>query len=269
MTQDQQIIDEAFSRVAEKYDQFAVDHPHLTRMREIVYRQVESEVPKPAHILELNSGTGTDAAALVKRGYRVHATDISQGMLARAQEKSSNLPDQDGLTIQRVSFTEIDQITGGPYDAVFSNLGGLNCVADLQPVINALPNVLRSGGKVIWVLMPPFCIWEFATILQGQFKLAFRRLSRNGTIAHLEGLYFPVYYFSPRAVTRQLDSRYKVLDIRGLAVITPTAESKNFARRFPRLYKTLAWLDDSLSPHWPWYGLGDFFILSFQYLGDQ
>ncbi|RME85935.1 MAG: methyltransferase domain-containing protein, partial [Caldilineae bacterium] len=80
-------IAEAFSRTAEKYDSFAEDHPHLTRLRQKVYAHMMRHLPAESHILELNAGTGTDAVALAQRGYRVHATDIAPGMLARAEEK--------------------------------------------------------------------------------------------------------------------------------------------------------------------------------------
>ena len=56
-------IAEAFSRTAETYDSFAKDHPHLTRIRNKVYLHVMRHVPPGARILELNAGTGTDAAA--------------------------------------------------------------------------------------------------------------------------------------------------------------------------------------------------------------
>jgi hypothetical protein len=58
---------------------------------------------------------------------------------------------------------------------------------------------------------------------------------------------------------------YDFLALEGLSVITPTAESKNFAKRFPRLYRALSWLDDRLSTRPPWWGWGDFFILSLRY----
>lgn len=83
--------------------------------------------------------------------------------------------------------------------------------------------------------------------------------------ANLEGLQFPVYYFSPRQVIAWFGGSYEVLALDGLSVITPTAESKNLAKRFQGLYRGLAWLDDLLSPHWPWYGWGDFYILSLRY----
>jgi len=56
-----------------------------------------------------------------------------------------------------------------------------------------------------------------------------------------------------------------VLSLEGLSVITPTAESKNIARNFPRVYGALAWLDDRLSVRAPWSGWGDFYILSLRY----
>ena len=134
-------IAEAFSRTAEKYDSFAEDHPHLRRMRNKVYVHVMRHVPRGAHILELNAGTGTDAVQLAQRGYLVHATDIAPGMLNRLQEKVEKLRLQDRVTMEERSFLALEQVQGGPFDAVFSDLGGLNCIPDLTPVIQQLPKI--------------------------------------------------------------------------------------------------------------------------------
>jgi ubiquinone/menaquinone biosynthesis C-methylase UbiE len=258
-------IAEAFSRTAEKYDAFAVGHPHMARLRNKVYRHLERVLPPNARILELNAGSGTDAVALAQRGYRVHATDIAPDMLARARDKVATLGVDDRVTVQECSFTNLEEITGGPYDAVFSNFGGLNCVADLSPVIEQLPPLLRPGGIVTWVLMPPVCIWEMAEVFRGHFRLAFRRFRRGGVRSHLEGLYFQVYYFSPGKVLRQFGPDFEHIAVEGLSVLTPTAESKNFAKRWPRIYGALAWLDDRLSPLPPFQGWGDFYIVSLRY----
>lgn len=258
-------IAEAFSRTAEKYDAFSQNHPHLTRMRGKVYAHLARLLPPGAHILELNAGTGTDAVQLARQGYFVHATDIAGGMLDRVREKIDQLSLGERVTVQECSFTNLFRIEGGPFDAVFSNLGGLNCIPDLLPVIRCLPQVLRPGGLVTWVLMPPICLWELATFFTGQGRLAFRRLSHHGTRAHLEGLYFDIYYFIPRQVIAWFGDEYDLLALEGLSVITPTAESKNLALRFPRIYRALSWLDDRLSPHPPWRGWGDFYMLSLRY----
>lgn len=258
-------IAEAFSRTAEKYDAFAEDHPHLTRMRGKVYAHVATLIQPGARILELNCGTGADAVRLAQMGYRVHATDIAPGMLARLAEKATKLGLEDRITHQTCAFFQLEQVTGGLYDAVFSNLGGLNCVPDLASVTAHLPLILKPGGIAVWVLMPKVCLWELATLFTGQFRLAFRRFARGGALARLEGLRFPVYYFHPRQAQQAFGRDFVRIGLEGLSVITPTAESKNLARRWPRLYAGLAWLDDQLAPRWPWRGWGDFYILSMRY----
>jgi len=259
-------IAEAFSRTAEKYDAFADDHPNQTRMRNKVYSHIQRFVPSGSRILELNAGTGTDAVELARRGYTIHATDIASGMLERLENKVQALNWKEKITWQQCSFTELEKINGAPFDAVFSDLGGLNCVPDLSSVIAQLPNVLRPNGIVTWVLMPPGCLWEIAEIFRGHPRLAFRRFARNGTRAHLEGLYFTVFYFTPKRVLQWFGNDYECLAIEGLSVITPTAESKNFAKRFPRLYRSLTWLDDRLASRHPWRGWGDFFIITLRYI---
>ena len=260
-------IAEAFSRTADKYDSFAEDHPHLTRMRDKVYSHVMRYIPRGAKILELNAGTGTDAAELAHRGYFVHATDIAPGMLSRLTDKVNRLGLRDRVTMETRSFLSLHDVPGAPFDAVFSDLGGLNCVPNLTPVIRQLPEILKPGGLVTWVLMPRVCLWEMAEVFRGNFSLAFRRFSRDGVRAKLEGLNFDVYYFSPRQAIEWFGNDFKLIALAGLSVITPTAESKNFAKWYPRLYRTLSWLDDKLSPHWPWNGWGDFYILTMRYPG--
>ncbi len=256
------VIADAFSRTARRYDDFAEDHPHLTRIRSKVYAHVERAVPRGSTILELNAGTGTDAVELALRGYRVHATDIAPGMLQRGRDKVARLGLEDRVSIEARSFLDLDGATGGPYDAVFSDLGGLNCTSDLRPVIASLDRLLRPGGVVVWVLMPRICLWELGLAFTGQLGLASRRLRRHGSRAHLEGLSFDVHYFDPGRVLRDFGAGYELIALEGLSVITPTAESKNLARRHPRIYGALCWLDDRLAPRAPFSGWGDFFIVS-------
>jgi ubiquinone/menaquinone biosynthesis C-methylase UbiE len=260
------IISEAFSRTAEKYDAFAVDHPNQARMRRKVFSHLTRHVSPGSHILELNCGTGIDAVELARNGYRVHATDIAPGMLDRLRTKVDELNLHERITMEQRSFLSLEDVPGGPFDAVFSDLGGLNCIADLSPVIQQLPRVLKPNGVVTWVLMSHVCLWEMAEVLRGHPRLAFRRFARGAVRSHLEGLYFDVYYFSPNEIIQKFGGDFSPLALEGLSVITPTAESKNFAKRHTRLYRSLSWLDDRLAPQWPWNGWGDFYMITFRYV---
>jgi ubiquinone/menaquinone biosynthesis C-methylase UbiE len=258
-------VAEAFSRTAEKYDRFTEDHPHLARIRARVYAHLTRYLKPGAHILELNAGTGIDAVYLAHQGFRVHATDIAPGMLQRLRGKVDSLGLVDRVTIQQLSFTELEQVQAGPFDAVFSNLGGLNCIPDLRPVTRSLPALLRPGGLVTWVLMPKVCLWEMALVFRGDFKVAFRRLAPGGTRAHLEGLHFMIYYFTPPQALAAFGPQFIPLDLEGLCVFSPPAESKNLARQHPGLYSWLCWLDDRLARRAPFRAWGDFFVISLRY----
>ena len=258
-------VAEAFSRTAPIYEDFGKDHINLARMRAKVYAHLMRYLKPGAHILELNAGTGTDAVYLAQQGFHVHTTDIAPGMLNLLEEKVECLGLGDRLSIQECSFTALEQVQGGPYDAIFSNLGGLNCIPDLRSVTRKLPDLLLPGGIVTWVLMPPICLWELALAFTGNFRVAFRRLSPNGTLAHLEGIHFKIYYFSPHQVIAAFEMPFTHLAVEGLSVFAPPAESKNLARRHPRFYRFLCWLDDRLAQSAPFRGWGDFFIISLQY----
>jgi ubiquinone/menaquinone biosynthesis C-methylase UbiE len=253
-----------FSQKALVYDEFGRDHPNLSRMRQRVYDHFTALVPPNSRVLELNAGTGYDAANLVRRGYHVHATDIAPGMLAQIEAKIAEQNLGDRLTVQACSFTELEQVTGGPYDAVFSNMGGLNCCDDLTQVTRHLPRLLHPGGVVTWVIMPPICPWELVKFAK-DFRVATRRLKRKNVLAHVEGTHFAVHYYTPREVRQALGPQFTPLKLAGLSVFTPTADGKDFAHNHARLYRLLAWLDDRLCEKRPFCNWGDFFILSSRY----
>ncbi len=265
MNQTPGAISEAFSRLAEKHDQIGENNPHQMRIRGKVYAHLRRHLPQGGRILELNAGTGTDAIQLARMGYTIHATDIASGMIAQLKRKVAELNMENQITHQLCSFETLEDIQGGPYDAVFSNMGGLNCISDLGSVIRGLPVVLRIGGVITWVLMSSICLWELAEAFRGRFRLAFRRLARNGAMAHLEGLTFKVYYFNPRQVMNWFGTDYRLLSIEGLSVLTPTADSSGLIRRHRAVYQLLSRFDDWICMRLPFRNLGDFFIISVRY----
>ena len=259
-------VAEAFSRKAEEYDSFGDDHINLARLRRKVYDHVLRFLRPADRMLELNAGTGIDAAFFARQGYTVHTIDIAPGMLEHLAAKIEQQHLHDRLTYQRLSFTDLEQVAGRPYQYLFSDFGGLNCIRDLSAVTQHLPTVLTPGGRLTWVIMPPICPWEMALVLKGKFRIATRRLRPGGTLAHVEGVRFMTYYFTPQHVLHQLGPNFRLLRLEGLSVFTPPADRQDFPRRFPRLYRTLVEIDDTLAPHTPFNQWGDFFILTAQYI---
>ena len=56
-------------------------------MREQVYAHVNNYLKPGSSILELNAGTGIDAVHFASLGHRVHATDLSSGMIKQIRDK--------------------------------------------------------------------------------------------------------------------------------------------------------------------------------------
>ena len=258
-------VEEAFSRQSNHYDEVEKDNLVLQWMREQVRNHALSYVQTGQHILELNAGTGLDAVFFANNGCRVHAIDISEGMLNQLRKKVDLLKLHHRITVQKCSLTELENINHSQFDFIFSNFGGLNCVPDLTLVTKSISRLLKPGGFVTIVIMPKFCPWELALIFRGKFKTAFRRLRQNGALAQIEGVQFMAYYFSPRQVIRAFGQEFKIINLQGLASISPPPYMEKFPKRYPRLYRTLTAFDQLFSRITPFNKWADHFILTMQY----
>jgi len=258
-------VQEAFNRQSVLYDELEEDNLILKYMRERIRQHALSFLKKGDEILELNSGTGLDAIFFAKEGLKVHATDISEGMIDQLKVKVERINLQDKITIQQCSFANLHQIEG-KFDYIFSNFGGLNCVRDLKIVTNFFPHLLNKNGRVTLVIMPKFCPWELALIFLGKFNTAFRRLKKEGTTAHIEGIHFKSFYFSPIDVMKALGKDFIRLKLEGLSALSPPPYMKNFPQKFPRLFEALKNIDKKYSVLPPFNKWADHFILTSKYL---
>ena len=254
-------VAEAYNRNADKYDEFIENNPNLQRMRGKVYVHVTALLPQGSRILDLACGTGTDALWFAQHGYTVHGVDISDGMLNRAKEKARQLGLESRAAFEHLSYTELDKLDKNQFDLTFSNFGGLNCVSDLKLVAEQVRPLLKPNARVIWALMPPFCLWESAMLLRGRFRLATRRFSGKSTV-YKEGLNYPVYYYTPKQVAQAWGKGFRLESVRALSVITPPATNKDFALKRPRMFDFLSKLDDTFESRYPFKYWGDFTIVS-------
>ncbi len=256
----------AFSRQSVLFDDLYSGNTIIRYKRERVRKHVEQYLAPRSSILELNSGTGEDAAWFAQQGHSVHATDISAGMQQILQNKVSALDLSAMVSTELISFTQLENLQHRTtYDMIFSNFAGLNCTGELDKVLNSLSPLVKTGGVVTLVILPKFCLWEFLLLFRGKFKTAFRRFfSSKGVKAHMEGEYFKCWYYNPSFVIKQLQQDFDLLAIEGLCSLVPPSYIDGFAEKHPALFSSLKQKEEKWKRNWPWKSIGDYYIVSFR-----
>ena len=262
-------VNKAFSLQSSNYDEYDKSNPTLTWMRNQVMKHALKFLRPNDKILELNSGTGIDAQFFAERGFNVHCTDISGGMVEQMKRKFSSGKLADKITVQQCSFTELDKIGEMKFDFIFSNFGGLNCIHNLKEVTRFFSSLLNKSGRVCLVILPPVCPWEIVQLFRGRFKIAFRRFKRDGALANVEGIKFQTYYFSAGVMTKALGKNFKLLKLESLALFTPIPQMEKIPKKFPKLTKVLNKIDEKISRIPPFNRIGDHIIITAEYTGKQ
>ena len=258
------LAEAAFSSQSIIFDEIYSGNTIVNYKRERVRAHVLKYLPPGSSILELNSGTGEDAIFFAQNGHKVNATDISAGMQKELMRKVERNGMEAIISNELCSFTKLDQLKNkGPYDLVFSNFAGLNCTDELDKVLASFNDLLKPKGVVTLVILPKFCLWETLLLFKGKFRTAFRRFfSRNGSRAHIEGIYFKCWYYNPSYITERVNDRFDVLGIEGLCTIVPPSYIEGFAEKHPAFYKFLEAKEAKLKSTWPWKYVGDYYVIS-------
>jgi ubiquinone/menaquinone biosynthesis C-methylase UbiE len=257
-------VNNAFSKQSSSFDEEDLKNPVLQRMRKQVYGHVEHYLKPKSRILELNAGTGIDALYFIRKGHDVHAIDISDGMIEQLKKKSANENLSGKLSIQQLSYTELHKVNARNFDYVFSNFGGLNCIANLKEVTVHLSSLLRPGSFITLVIMPVVCPWEIAGIFRNGTK-ALRRFKDGGVTAHLEGEYFQTFYHSLGSIKKAFEKQFTFIHSEGLAALSAQPHTADFPGRYPRLDKLMNRIDERVRNHFPFNRWADHIIVTFQY----
>lgn len=258
----------AFGKQSLVFDDYDKDNTIIHYKRRRVRDHVLRFLPPQSHILELNSGTGTDAIFFAGQGHSVHATDIAEGMQKRLKDKITHQGLKDKITTELCSFTQLASLERkGPYDLIFSNFAGLNCTRELDKVLRSFGPLLKQGGQVTLTILPPFSIWESGLLLRGRAKTAFRRFlaRRKGAPAHVEGFNFRCWYYKASYVKEIMAAgSFEFLGQEGLCTLAPPSYIEHFPERHPRSWRFLSRLEDKWKSKWPWRNIGDYYIISFR-----
>jgi ubiquinone/menaquinone biosynthesis C-methylase UbiE len=262
----EQLAAEAFNKQSAVFDKIYAENSIVTYKRDRVREHVLKFLSPKSKILELNAGTGDDAVFFAQHGHSVHATDIAEDMQHKLRLKVQQHNLNALVSTELCSYTALENIQQkGPYDLIFSNFAGLNCTNDLNKVLQSLSSLLKPGGVATMVIMPGFCLWETTLAAKGNFKTAFRRLnSKNGAPAHIEGVHFLCWYYSPGFLIKKLKGQLKLIDLEGLCTLVPPSYFEQFPHKHSTLLKRLQKWESILKRKWPWKYIGDYYIISFR-----
>jgi ubiquinone/menaquinone biosynthesis C-methylase UbiE len=260
-----QAVNAAFSKQSLHFDTDDASNQVLQHMRYQVYEHVHKFLKPGSSMLELNAGTGIDALHFASLGHRVHATDLSDGMIAEIEKKIQRNNLSHLLSCQQLSFDQLQHVKSRGFDYCFSNFGGLNCIDNLHKVTRLLPALLKPGAYITWVIMPPVCLWELLGLLKGRTKKALRRFERNGTASHLEGEHFVTYYHSLEQIKDAFKEDFTFITSEGLAALTPQPHRPDFPKAHPKFYEGLRKLDAMVRTSFPFNRWADHIIVTFQY----
>ena len=253
-------VRDGFSHKADPYDRRIATDPADAWARGLVRAEILRRARPGDRILELNAGTGADAAWLADRGFTVHATDVAPGMVERIAVRAAERPGR--LTAEERSFTDLAGVPGAPFDLVVSNFGGLNCTNELDLVGRGVATALRPGGHAVLVVMPPVSPWEHALIARGDWRTAVRRWRRGGVIANIEGVPVRTWYHRPGLLAAAFGRSFRLVAVRSIGCFAPPLLFERFPSRHRRVTAAGRWLDERLGTVPPFNRAGDFCVVT-------
>lgn len=232
-----------FDQLAPDYDQDFTQSLTGQHQRNRVYHYLEPLLKSGQnwHILELNCGTGPDIPLLTAFGHQVTACDRSTAMIETAKSKYIH---HDTVDFWSIAMEEmVKQQPKQPYDLVFSNFGGINCIDSraLEELLENCQSAMRPNGHFVAVIMPPFCWWESLYFFgKGAFRKGVRRWNKKDLTRLESGKTQMVYYHSPAFFQKLKGWKLEKLAPIGY-FLPPSYLEKFFSGRPQQLEKLRKW----------------------------
>lgn len=265
----------AFSLAAPLYDAEHAANPiaRWTRARSLA--ALDAAFGEGDKLLELGCGTGAEAIHLASRGATIVATDAAPAMVAQLEAKlkagasAAHLAGRIAPMVLPAGEAGrlITQFGRASFDGAYSSFGPLNCETDLGPVVDALAQLVKPGGKVVISLINRYCLWEtgwyFAARQPGKAFRRWRGRSQATVRGEWQNERITIYYWTPGEVERVFRPYFVAARHMALPWLVPPQYLDHLVRRFPRLFRRMARIDRRLASRYPFYAIGDHFLMEF------
>jgi ubiquinone/menaquinone biosynthesis C-methylase UbiE len=266
-TRVQESAQEYWDKTAEVYDQVFAETLVGQAQRDSVWRELTRTFHRGQRLLELNCGTGIDAVHLARGGVQLVACDISPRMIGAARKRADAANVSDLIDFRVLPTEQIDLLPEQtPFDGVFSNFSGLNCVEDQRSVARNLARILKPGSRAVFCMVGSFALWESGWhAVHGNVSLALKRFRRSdrGTGSTAVRVHYP----SVDETVRAFAPHFRLITWKGVGVAIPPSCLEPLAQGFPGFFARMASVD-------AWFGrvpgiraFGDCVVLQFEHLG--
>ncbi len=141
-----------YDSLAPQYDKLFLDWQASTQEQAVILDKLfqDHDFDKSARILDCACGIGTQAIGLASLGYHVTASDISEGALAEAKERSAKNSLQ--ITFAKADFCALSETFSAQFDIVIAMDNALPHMLSksaLEAAIQSITSQIAEGGMFV------------------------------------------------------------------------------------------------------------------------
>jgi SAM-dependent methyltransferase len=260
-------ITEAFDEIAATYDSSFTNSLIGSVQRKAVWMEIDRAFAPGQHILEINCGTGVDALHLARRGVHVTACDSAPQMIDVARQRATLAEISATVDFRVLANERIGTMRSeGPFEGIFSNFSGLNCMPDLSFLAYDLAHLVKERSKMVLCLFGRLCIWETCWYLsRGNIRKAVRRFTQGKQTGRHSTHYEPkIWYHSLHQLKKTFSPYFRLTRWKGVGVTVPPSYLEFLTAEYPRLFRLASGIDPWLGG-WPGFrALADHMLLTFE-----
>ena len=146
------IIQKFYDNLASQYDKLFLDWQSTTHEQAVILNKIfrDNGFEKSASILDCACGIGTQAIGLAALGYRVTASDISDGELTEARNRAAK--NQVEIRFEYADFCALEKTFTKPFDIVICMDNALPHMLSkdaLEAAVKSITNQITTGGMFV------------------------------------------------------------------------------------------------------------------------